>query len=74
MAKKRMRFTVEVGDGDSYFKFGRTLTDTQIREVCEHRIKGLQSEIFPGLRLRSKLDGRLLKPKLRVILVPAEES
>jgi hypothetical protein len=74
MAKKRIRFTIEVGDDDFYFKFGRVMTDTQIREVCERRIKGLQSEIFPGLRLRSKLDGRLLKPKLQVVLVPAEET
>ena len=70
MPKRLPRFTVEVGDDDFYFAFGRVVTQTQVRKICERRIVGLQSEIFPGLRLRS--EGRLLKPELRVVFVPAE--
>ena len=72
MAKRLARFTVEVGDDDFYFAFERVLTETQVRNICERRIEGLQSEIFPGLLLRS--NGQLLKPRLQVVFVPVKEA
>lgn len=72
MVKKMNRYEVEVADDDFYFVFGKTVTDSQFVKNCERRISGLHSEIFPGLRLRNKFNNQLLKPKLQVILVPAE--
>jgi len=70
--KVRKYYVVEVGDDLCFFAYGRGLTETKLLKTFERRLEGLQSEVFPGLKLRNQ-EGLLLEPRLQVILVPAEE-
>lgn len=73
MPKRLPRFKVVVADADLFFAFNRNLKERELIAMFERRIEPLQSEVFPGLILKDD-DGDLLKPKLQVILVPAEEK
>jgi hypothetical protein len=70
---KAPRYTVEVGDAHFYFAHGRKITEKKLEAVFQERIEGLQTEMFPGLRVRD-IEGQLLKPRLQVVLVPEEEG
>ena len=69
MANRQRRFTVECGDADLWFKYGRELKSSEIEQKFDERICGLQSTVLPGLRLADE-DGRLWQPELRIVLVP----
>jgi len=72
MPRTSKRYLVEVGDDHFFFPYGKEITETQLRRAFEKWIEPLQSELFPGLKLRDG-NGQLLKPKLRVELIPSKE-
>jgi len=73
MADRQKRFIVECGDADYWFKFNRELKSAEVEQKFGERISGLQSTIFPGLRLRDEA-GHLWRPELRIVLVPWKED
>ena len=70
--KKSKRYTVEAGDDQFYFSYGKEITETQLKRVTGHLSKAWQDELLPGLKLKDE-DGQLLKPELKVVLVPSKE-
>ena len=73
MPKKLKRYKVEVGDDHFFFSYGKEITETQLQKTFEAWAAPLQADLFPGLKLRDE-NGRLLKPKLNMELVPTKEQ
>lgn len=70
---KDVQLTVDCGDCDFYFRYGRRLTLSEVEAIFASRIKEWSAKTFPGLRLKDDR-GLVWKPELRVELVPAKEK
>lgn len=67
------QFTVDCGDAEFYFRFGRELKASEVDSIFEARIQHLRHGLLPGLRLADE-QGQLWKPLLRIQLVPADND
>lgn len=72
MPNTSKRYLVEVGDDHFFFPYGKEITEIQLQRTFEKWVEPYQSELFPGLKLRDE-KGQLLKPKLKMKLVPSKE-
>jgi len=75
MAKKKA-YRVDCGDASFYFEQGRLYNEKYLQEVFRkrllERLANNDPDLFPGVRFRDGA-GKLLKPQVQVVLVPAEE-
>lgn len=68
-ASKDPRFVVHCGDASLHFAYGKLYRQTYLNKVFKKTLDPFVGKFFPGLVFRDGA-GNLVKPELRVVLVP----